>query len=260
MEPNYTPENTSPAYQLNWSLAIFGREKLPAPPDWLAALRIVCEADGTRILECNQRSENTLQFLISTRPEVPPADAIRSVKGRLQHLLRDRHPKAFRRNYHIQSVGNANAQILGRYVDRQPTKHPMADPRVQSAIESLQFHDGRVDLSQVFQSSHGQMVHSLQIVLENTEGWHEVRAARLSKVRDVIVRSARKKDWRLSRIGLLSNHLHVLLGSSVGESPQSISLSLMNNIVWVNGMKPILKFSYYVGTFSGYDRGVIRRH
>jgi hypothetical protein len=52
----------------------------------------------------------------------------------------------------------------------------------------------------------------------------------LQRVRDVIVRAAKKKGWHLSRIGLLSNHEHVLLGASVTDSPKSLALSLMNNM------------------------------
>ena len=76
----------------------------------------------------------------------------------------------------------------------------------------------------------------------------------------MIVRACKKKDWSLSRTGLLSNHVHILLGAGVTESPQSVALSLMNNIAYVYDMKPILKFSYYAGTFGGYDRGVVRLH
>ena len=39
-----------------------------------------------------------------------------------------------------------------------------------------------------------------------------------------------------------------------------MAISLMNNIAYVYEMKPILKFSYYVGTFGGYDRGAVRSH
>lgn len=87
-----------------------------------------------------------------------------------------------------------------------------------------------------------------------------MRGSQLERVRNVIVQSAEKKKWQLSRIGLLSNHVHLLLGASVTESPQSIALSLMNNIAYAYEMKPVLKFSYYAGTFGGYDRGAIRIH
>lgn len=119
-----------------------------------------------------------------------------------------------------------------------------ADAAVQKRLEALQFHDVAIDLSKASIGTYGQYLHSLQIVMENAESLHEVRESQLQRVQDVIVRAAGKKSWRLSRIGLLSNHVHVLLGASVTESPQSVALSLMNNISYVYDMKPILKFSY----------------
>jgi REP element-mobilizing transposase RayT len=258
MEPIYTSENTSAAFQLNWSLAIFGKAELPDQETWLSELETATAPDGVRILSSHVRSENVLQFLVSTRPDTSPSEIVRSVKGRLQYLIRDRLPKAFRRNYHVQSVGEANSRVLDQYVAGQTTKHPMADHDVQAQFESLQFHDESIDLSKPLIGTHGQYLHSLQIVVENVEGWHEVNESRLQRVRNVIKTAAQKNRWQLSRIGLLCNHVHVLLGANTVDSPQSVALSLMNNIAHVYDMKPILKFSYYVGTFGGYDRGAIR--
>lgn len=258
MEPIYTPESTAAAYQLNWSLALFGKKDLPDQAIWLDALKAATEPDGVRILASNLRSKNTLQLFVSTRPESSPSNVVRSVKGRFQYLVRDRLPKAFRRNYHIHSTGEAKASVLDHYVAGQAAKHRMADQAVQARLESLQFHDKAVDLSKPSIGTYGQYLNSLQIVVENTETWHEVRETQLQRVREIIVRAANKKGWSLSRIGLLSNHVHVLLGAGVTESPQSVALSLMNNIAYVYELKPILKFSFYVGTFGGYDRGVVR--
>ncbi|MBL8854553.1 MAG: hypothetical protein JNK57_11350 [Planctomycetaceae bacterium] len=38
-----------------------------------------------------------------------------------------------------------------------------------------------------------------------------------------------------------------------------IVFGCMNNLAYVVGMKPVLKFSYYVGTFGEYDLKVIAR-
>jgi hypothetical protein len=57
----------------------------------------------------------------------------------------------------------------------------------------------------------------------------------------------------------VSNHLHILLGCSVDESPQMVALALMNNIAYAFEMKPVLEFSFYAGTFGPYDRGAIRK-
>ncbi|MGB7324357.1 MAG: hypothetical protein WBD31_05760, partial [Rubripirellula sp.] len=147
-----------------------------------------------------------------------------------------------------------------QYVAVQTARHPMADDSVQSRIEAIQFQDSAVDLSKPNAGAYGQYLNSLQIVLENAASWHEVREAQLRRVHNVIIGACNKRSWHLSRIGLLSNHVHILLGAGVTESPQSVALSLMNNIAYVYDMKPILKFSYYVGTFGGFDRGAVRLH
>ena len=75
----------------------------------------------------------------------------------------------------------------------------------------------------------------------------------------MVVRASASKGWRLARIGLLSNHLHILLGCSMTDSPESVALSLLNNLAYAQGMTPAFRFSYYVGTFGRYDRNAIRR-
>ncbi|MFV1966026.1 MAG: transposase [Pirellulaceae bacterium] len=259
MKPIYTADNTTPAFQLNWSVTLFGRVAFPPSSEWLDQLSAATEPDGVRMLEfrCNQPSVG--QFLVSTRPQLSPSQIIRSLKGRWQYLIRTRHPSAFRRNYFIASVGEANCQVLDQYIARQTSKHSMADPRVQERLPSLQFVDPAVDLGKVMTGNYGQFVYGLQVVLENEGGWNEIRDKVLADLREMIIRTAAKKHWRLSRIGLLSDHIHVLLGAMVTESPASIALSLMNNLAYAQGMKPVFRYSYYVGTFGPYDRGAVRR-
>jgi len=259
MEPIYTAENTKAAYQLNWSVALFGATEVPAPTAWLPQLKSAAEPDGVRILECHWPSSKVVQLLISALPPLSPSQIVRSVKGRFQYVIRDKSPKAFRRNYFIGSVGEVNSRVLDQYIGKQAAKHPMADPTVQSRLEAHQFHDPRVDLSSRRTGNYGQYVHSLQIVLESSGNWHEVREDVLSGARNMIVRCASKKGWLLSRIGLLSNHLHILIGIGVNESPESAALSLLNNLAFAQGCKPVFKFSYYAGTFGRYDRKAIRR-
>ncbi len=135
----------------------------------------------------------------------------------------------------------------------------MTDPQVQKRLESLQLHDAAIDLDRARTGNHGRFIYNLQVVVENTESLHDISESVLSHARATIVRTAAKKQWRLSRIGILSNHFHVLLGANVTESPASVALSLMNNLAYVQGMKPVLRFSYYVGTFGPYDRNAVWR-
>lgn len=226
---------------------------------WLEPLKTVTESDGVRILEVHFTQPNVAQFLVSTRPSLAPSDIVRSIKGRWQYILKSQHPSAFRRNYFIGSVGEANCETLNNYVARQCEKHPMADERVTAKLAAMQFHDPRVELDAEQVGNYGKFVYALQVVIENAGGWNEIRDDVLIATRDMIVRASGAKGWRLGRIGLLSNHIHILLGCTVTESPESVALSLLNNLAFVQGMKPVFRFSYYVGTFGGYDRDAIRR-
>ena len=54
---------------------------------------------------------------------------IRSVRGRLQYLVREQHPKALQRNYAVRSIGAATRTVVEDYVAKQMDRHRMADPR-----------------------------------------------------------------------------------------------------------------------------------
>jgi REP element-mobilizing transposase RayT len=258
MEPLYTAKNTNPAYQLNWSVSLFGRNSLPSLGEWLDALKESTEPDGVRILEFNLTRPDTAQLLISTVPHVAPAEVLRSVKGRWQNQFRKTFPQMFRRNYFISSVGETHCGELDQYISLQTERHTMADARVQKTIEELQFHDDTVDLGLVRGSSHGQFIYGLQVVVQNESGWSETDSDLLKDLQETTRSVAKQHDWLLSRIGLLTNHLHVLLGPAITDSPESVALSLMNELANVYDLKPVLRYSYYAGTFGRYDRNAIR--
>lgn len=256
----YTQTNTSVAYQLNWSLSLFLSQQLPRQAHRLDELNATTENDGVRILEWRFSNDRTVQFFLSTQPHVSPTEVVRSVKGRWQHLIRDVSPKAFQRNYGIYGVGEANNKCLSGYLAKQTARHRMADPCVQERIERLQFHDTRIDLTTVRYTSHGQYNHSLQIVFENLDHLHDVSSESLLKIRSAIIRYCEQKQLCLARIGLLTNHVHILVGCDATESPQAIALALMNHISLAFGMKVLFEYGYYVGTFGVYDRGAMRKY
>lgn len=256
--PLYSEADTAEAYQLNWIVSLFPRSHLPNLTDYHVPLRAATEEDGVRILEMTSNDAGCVQFFVSTQPNTSPAQILQKLKGRLQYLIRDLDPKAFARNYFISSVGEANCETLERYVGKQAVRHTMADTEVQSYFENCQFHDNRIDLARPRLSNHGQFLHSLHIVLENDGGRNEIRPDAIRLTLAKIEAVAIKKQWLLSRIGLVANHMHILLGADVTEKPRSIVLSLMNNLAYAFGMKRIYRPSFYVGTFGAYDRDAIR--
>lgn len=176
--PIYTPANCKAAYQLNWSLNIFWREE-QASADWLEALKGETEKDGVRILGHVFKPASISQFLASTRPGVAPAEIARSVKARLQQIVREARPHAFRRNYSIRSVGPAQRKAIESYVERQLERAPIADPRVRESLARLQIEPQGIDLSAPLRLSHAVAWCNLHLVFVNAGRWRELDPKRL---------------------------------------------------------------------------------
>ncbi|HWO02984.1 MAG TPA: hypothetical protein VNS63_27330 [Blastocatellia bacterium] len=260
IRPIYTPETCKAAYQLRWSLALlFATEEIPSELNWIEPLREQVQRDGVRLLEHRLHPPNIWFFLLSTKPTVAPPQIVKSVKARLQHLVRASAPKAFRRNFSLASVGDARRHVVESYVASQISHHRMADTRVQSRLKEFQLVFPDVDLSAAEFSSHGRYVYSLHLVLVHQGRWREIREDRLAITRDTFLRAARKKRHRVSRLALLPDHVHATIGCNFGETPEEVALGYLNNLAYGRGMKPLFCSGYYVGTFGDYDIGAIRR-
>ncbi len=257
MEPLYTPSSVKPAYQLRWSLALFAKTQLPRIESWLPDLKEVVERDAVRILEVRARPPNVWQFYLSTQPQIVPPQIVKSVKGRLQHLMRPTTPDAFRRNFSLATVGDARREVVEDYVASQLGHYRMADPRVQAKLERYQFQFPDVDLAERRFSSHGIYVYSLHLVLVHDGRWNEIRDEQLDATRDMAFRAARQKQHRLSRLSVLSDHLHLVAGIPFDQSPEQVALSYMNNLAFAHDMQAVFCPSYYVGTVGEYDTGAI---
>jgi REP element-mobilizing transposase RayT len=255
----YTLHNVTPAFQLRWSLALFTTQQLPPLEVWLEPLKEVVQKDNVRILESKCLPPNVWLFLLTTTPSVSPSDCVKSVKGRLQHLIRSSSPSAFRRNFSLTSLGDASRNVIEEYVANQLGHHRIVDERVQQRLFRFQLVFPEVDLSQPLFSSHGRYVFNLHLVVVNSARWHEIREDVWATTRDMFVSAATRKGHRLSRLSIQPDHLHATLGCNLNELPQEVALSYMNNLAYAHGMKDVLQYSYYVGTFGEYDMQAVRR-
>jgi REP element-mobilizing transposase RayT len=259
VSPLYTAENCKPAWQLRWSLALFGKWELPASDQWLDSLKSVVEPDGVRILEQSRRHGHVLMFLLSTMPFVAPPAIVRSVKGRLQHLLRERFPDAFRRNFSLTSVGEARADVVENYVATQLQHHLVADPRTEELLHKYRFCDAAASVIEPDLSSHGRYVYGLHLVLVHAERWRNVDESLLKSRYEMIPAAAKKKEQHIARFSLLPDHVHLVLRGNYRESPQDIALAYLNNLAFAQGMQRVFDFGYYVGTIGSYDMQAVRR-
>jgi REP element-mobilizing transposase RayT len=256
--PIYTAENSRPAYQLDWSLAVFWR-KQPAHDDWLVRLQQQCEPEGIRILQHQFASPATSQFLVSTRPEVVPQAIVQRIKGRLPPLVRDELSDPLQRNYALRSIGSTRREKLEQYLAGQLAHHPLADPRTEALLRTYQIHHPHVDLSQPTTNSYARYWHNLHLVFIHVERGRDTSEETLGAIRQMLLNASERKGHLLSRAAILPDHLHLTLRCAIGESPQEVALGYMNNLAFACGMRPAFQFGYFAGTFSEYDLGVIPR-
>ncbi|WP_254512913.1 transposase [Anatilimnocola floriformis] len=252
--PTYTPPHVTAAYQLQWSYSIFWHET-PTDFEWLETLKSAVEPDGLHLLKHHFEPPHTSQFLISSLPAVTPLLIAQRVKGRLQHLLR-LGPRTFRRNYALRSVGSTKREKVEAYVASQLRHHPLADPRVAARFEKYQIHSPAIDLAAPQETAHARYWYNLHCVFVMRDRERHVQETTLSTIQTTLIKAAEKKEHRLSRAGILPDHIHLAVGCNLHESPEEIVLSYMNNLAYAT-KTALFDFGYWVGTFGEYDCGAI---
>ena len=256
--PIYTLENTACAFQLLYSVAVFWED--PCPDEfWLPELQTLCEASQLRILNYRFASTTCSLFLVSTRPHVAATEVVRGIKGRLQTLVRSDRPNALQRNYDIHTVGSTTREKTENYVAGQLEHHAIDKNQILNCrLDDLQSINPDVELGRYRLTGHGRYRCNLHIALRFRKSHLASEPAWLEPVRSVARRTADRHHLLLSRLGLLSDHLHLVVGIPATLDPGSVALSFMNNIAWVFGMKPVLWHSCYLGTIGEYDLGAIK--
>jgi len=163
--------------------------------------------------------------LLSTEPSSSPPAIVKSVKGRLQTILRPESKVAYRRNFRLTSVGDASIEVVENYVAAQSAHHCNTFTTAPTKFKSLQYEDRSVDLSTPINSAHGQYLLALHIVLVPAERFRigELKFSGLTK--DSILRNAAENQHRILRLAILPDHVHFTLGVGYGQSAFEIVLS-----------------------------------
>ncbi len=257
LQPIYTSENCRFAGPLRWGLTVFWR--LPIDnASWYPDLSAALEAEGIRVLGHRFSEPRTSQFSLSTLAHVAPLLMVKHVKGRLQHFLRESHPKGLQRNYALRSFGPATRETVEKYVASQLGHHHMADPRMEELLARFQIHHPEVDLSNHRSTSHAIYWYNLHVVVVHHDRWVEVDERILQAVVDMIERVCQSKGYQLSRGGILPDHLHLALGCPMNAAPAEVALAFLNNLAYVHGMKAVFQFGAFIGTFGDYHQGAVR--
>ena len=129
--------------------------------------------------------------------------------------------------------------------------------QLRAQLADLQIVNPEVDLGQPRFTAHARFRCNLHLVFVLQRRWRELRPELWEAVRQLIRKASTKKGHLLSRLGLLPDHIHLVLGFGPDESPLEVAASYMNNIAFAHDMQPALIPSCYLGTIGEYDLGAI---
>jgi REP element-mobilizing transposase RayT len=166
-------------------------------------------------------------------------------------------PRALKANYALRSFGRARREVVEEYVASQLGHHQMADERTQALLERFQIVQPEVKLQEHHSTAQGRYWYNLHLVLVHQQRWAEVRQQVLTDVRAMILKVCAKKNYALSRAGILADHVHLALGCPLEVAPVDVALAFLNNLAFVHQMRPVFQFGAYVGTFGEYDQGAV---
>jgi REP element-mobilizing transposase RayT len=252
----YTPSNCTFSAPLLWSVSLFWNE--PEPNDsWTEALIRDLRKDDIRLLRHHFSDMQTSHLTVSTKIGDAPSFIVQRVKGRLYYLVKQRKPKPFHGNFAIRSIGKSSLAETQQYVMNQLGHHKMADPELQSNLESLQIRNEDVDLSRLETSSHGAYWYNLHMVFVHQERWSTSNVFQLERVQQKIISVAKLNGLRLAAAGVLTDHVHLLAGCPYALSPQDIAIEFLNALASVWDSKPVYQFGGYVGTVGDYTTNAI---
>ncbi len=261
IEPFYSSEHSTPAYQLRYDWTGWPSDgDLPPEPDeeFFTTLSNRWEDDGIRLLE-RRWSSGEVHLCASVKPPVSPVDFAARMKGRLQHALRKNEtPIKFSRKLSMRGVGETKADTVETYIENQVANEGMADPKFEEFLEQFTVIDESVDLSKPTESNSGRYWYNLHLVLVIRDRFRVTDEERLSKLRDGTLRIAQLKGHRISRLSVIPDHLHVAMRANIEHSPEEIALNHLNNLANLLRQEAFWQPSYYVGTVGAYDMGAIR--
>ena len=260
-QPLYEPGAVTPCYKLRYGWTgwpTVGTRFPDTMESLLAAPSADWEADHLRLLEYSFAPERVL-MTFSVTPQVSPVFFVARVKGRLQHALRQAGtPVKFSRKVAMVSIGENHREDVEQYIQQHGAKEAHGDSALEEQLRPFTVVNSDADLSLPSETTSGRYWYNLHLVLVHTQRWRNADPRWLGRIRDQSFRIAEKKGYRISRLSVVPDHLHVSLRGNIEHSPEQIALAFQNNLAFTLGQVRVWQATYYVGTFGEYDMNAVR--
>lgn len=259
--PQYDPSRANAAYSLRYSWTGWPSATTFAttPLEVIEQTKPAWESDGLRVLE-SRWTDELVQILFSTRPDISPVFVATRAKGRLDHALRAANvDMPFSRKVAVRSIGDNTRHDVEAYIERQVAKQHFVDPRWAETLAEFTIINDAVDLSQPAESARGRYWYNLHVVLVVERRYRITDPNILRRLRDGCFKIASKKQHLLSRVSVMPDHLHLALRSTPEESPNDVVFAYQNNLAHMVKLGRLWQDSFYVGTFGEYTTQAVHK-
>lgn len=264
------------AYQLHFYLRLKTRYSKPIFEDKNFVENVlseICLREEYHLLKTNI-SRDHLRLLLSLKPTQPLSQAVRLLKGNLDHRFRLNFPSVLERSslksplakgYFAISSGKVNLDAARGYVDNQVSHHGYKGNRTKA----LKYKNPSYK-SPAFQFDHCFCLLRYHIVLATHRRlplFDESIAPQLFKY---VISIGTKHLFSIDRIGLLPDHMHVVLEAVPSVSVEQFVQAIMENTrYWLTTKYDgvlrqfeawdVWESSYYAGTVGEYSTAQVKR-
>jgi REP element-mobilizing transposase RayT len=257
----YTGHNTHIAHKLmlDWNGWVSEGTSYPsATNEIIGQTASAWIADGFKLNE-SRVHDNTAQLLFSVTPDVSPVLFSTRVKGRLQHAMRlAGEDVKFSRKVSVRCLGENTRGDVESYLSTQVPRGDFADERFRKRMEKYTVVKEDVNLAEPLASVRGRYWYNLHIVLVVAGRVRFADDALLSRLRDESFVIGDGNGYGVKSVSIMPDHVHIAVRGNIEHSPKEIGLAFQNHLAGVVGCKA-WQDGFYVGTFSEYEAGIIRR-
>ena len=233
----------------------------------------VCAREQYHLLETDI-SPDHLRLLFSLKPDQTVSRAVKMVKGNLARefggafaddLQRHNIKGPWARGYFARSAGKVNLELARRYVEAQVTHHGYEG----NWTKALKFRNPAFK-SPAFNLAHCLCMLDYHVVLVTEHRKAVFDEAIAPGLFNYLGTIGKKHGFVIDRIGLLPDHMHLILEAVPGVSIQECVLALLNNTrYWMEkhysgvlkqtGAQNVWHPSFYAGTVGEYSTAQVKR-
>ena len=227
MKPHLTALEA--AYQLHYYfwLKTYRRQPLITPEVGVLAKTVlddVCARHEYHLLE-SDIAKDSLRILVSLKPTQTVSQTIKMIKGNLQYQFgKMRNGKLLAEGYFARSSGKVDLERVRQYVDNQTIHHGYKGDWTQE----LKYQNHNFS-SPAFSFERCVSILNYHLVF-STQGRIPLFDEAIARgLFDYIVQVGKKHSFAIDRIGLLPDHIHMIIEGIPSISVEDYTFAILNN-------------------------------